>query len=120
MSIASRNHLIDSTAGTTPAATTLNNIVSSTENDVFVVTWEMTSAVPGDLDLLEVRPVSDSGLVMPTVLSPDVLQAKAVVGAKVVAMHRFNTSGINRVEVRVRNAAGAARLLDVYITHYDS
>jgi hypothetical protein len=81
--------------------------------------WTMTNATAvGDLGITEVRVVDPDGNVMPTALTPEVLSAAALTGSVASEVHRYDVRGIASVQLRVSNAAGAARNTKIFVNHY--
>jgi len=93
-------------------------VMGLADPDTLVVTWRLsgTGVAVGNLTNPEVRLVSE-GDVLPTVLTPEVLQAPVDLGDDVVAVSRYNVTGLSGVEVRAVTTAGPWDL-KITVTHY--
>lgn len=88
--------------------------------EAFVVTVVMTNATAsGDISSVDVFPVVN-GRTYPTALTPEVIQAPALVSGHAAAIYRYDPRGLDGVEVSVVSGAGSDRDTEVRVASFRS
>lgn len=101
------------------AAGTVTQNITAREREVMTLFWLMTNATnKNDIADAEVRAIDPAGNVLSDVLTPEVISARHLDGTTATLAHRYNVQGLNELQVKVTNSAGAARTTKVFVNHY--
>lgn len=117
-----RSNIVSDAAntGTTSVApgATVDTVFNVAEQDSITVVWMMTNADgANDLSDADVYPMVN-GEIMPTVLTPEVIESGAFVGTTAAVVKRYDVRALGDLNVRVTNADAAARDTMVSVFSY--